>query len=506
MTEENYTREMQDLLREIPPEAAGVDLRTVTPWHSAMGKILWGMGLLAFRLDFWYLQYLLPLLGAVLLYLGARRLRTANPGFRLVWQLSLVKLVWQVIFLVLSATRLGGLFTEGAPFWAVSAAGCALEFLLLWQLRRGIRGAFADLAGKPPRDWLVLGLGAWVGTLALAVWGTVEPLPGGTVVLWLRFLGAVVLYMLLLWLLSRQGRALERRGYAIVPAPARCRDSWVVVLTFLVTVLLVVPAAIWGVRIPQIEGTAVQAVSEELEAVRNRLIALGMPETLAADLSEEDLELCESAVEVHESTDHLLNGEPATPQALGGGTVELRSWTVVLADQSLRFFQTFRWLELPAVSLQEAVYADPDGGTAFTAPTARLTWSRAGERLAADLPVELAGGQKAEELTEEQLWWYEEELQRLGRLQYQPYALFSLPRGGEEVRGYLAYSRTAKAEDYSGGSIFGGWYYVRQSAPQYPYQDVENVIRGRSGVILSFGKSAFPYTGISYATYVWFAA
>lgn len=507
MTDGNYGREMEDLLREIPPEAVGVDSRTVTPWHSAMQKLLWGMGLLTFRLNFWYLQYLLPLLGAALLYLGARRLRTANSGFRRVGRLAQIKLIWQVGFLVLSATRLGGRFMEGALFWIVSAAGCALEFLLLWQLRRGIREAFADLAGKPPRDWLAAGLAAWAGTLALAVWGTVEPVPaGGTAVLWLRGLTALALYGLLLWLLHRQGRALERRGYAIVPAPVRCRDGWVVALTFLVTVLLVVPAAVWGARTPRPEGTTVEAAAGELETVRTRLIALGMPETLAADLSEEDLRLCESAVEVHESTDHLLNGEPAAPQTLGGGTVELRSWTVVLADQSLRFFQTFRWLELPAVSLQEAVYADPDGGRAFTAPTARLTWTKAGERLAADLPVELAGGQSAGELTGEQLWWYEEELQRLGHLQYQPYALFSLPRDGEEVRGYLAYSRTAKAEDYSGGTIFGGWYYVRQSAPQYPYRDVEDVIRGRSGVILSFGKSLFSYAGVSYGTHVWFTA
>ena len=503
MTEQNDMRNLEDLLRSIPPEAAGVDPNTVSPWHSAMGKLLWGLGLLTFRLHLWYLPYLLPLLGAALLYLGARRLRRTNAGFRWTWRLSLVKIFWQVIFLVTAATRLGTLLEAGPAFWMVSAVGCGLDFLLLLALRRGIRGAFLDLDGKPPRDWLLPGLAAWLGTLALAVWATLEPVPaGGMAVLWTRGLGAAVLYGLLLWLLSRQGRALERRGYQIVPAPARCRDGAVIALVLLGTVLLTVPAAVWGARTPAPAGTAVGTT--DLEAVRAHLEDLGMPETLAADLSREELRLCEGAVAVHESTNHLLNGDPAAPQDLGGGTVDLQSWAVVLPDQSIRFFLTFQWLELPDLSIQEAVWADPDSGKAFTDLTARLTWTEDGTRLAADLPVSLAGGQKAEELTEEQLWWYEEELKRLGRLQYQPYALFSLPKGGEAVRGYLAYSREAKAEDYPGGTIFGGWYYLHQSAPRYPYQDVEAYLRGRSGQILSFGGSSFPAVGVSYGTYVWF--
>ena len=41
-------------------------------WHSAVGRILWGLALCTFRLEVFYLQYLLPLLGATLLYLGYR--------------------------------------------------------------------------------------------------------------------------------------------------------------------------------------------------------------------------------------------------------------------------------------------------------------------------------------------------------------------------------------------------------------------------------------------------
>ena len=71
------TREMADL----PPDPG--EVQDYNPWQAAMSRILWGMALTTFRLEFFYLQYLLPLLGAALMYLGYRSLRRENPWFRL---------------------------------------------------------------------------------------------------------------------------------------------------------------------------------------------------------------------------------------------------------------------------------------------------------------------------------------------------------------------------------------------------------------------------------------
>ena len=501
MTDRDFDRALAGAVGDLPPR----EPTNFTPWSGPMRKILWGMGLSAFMLELWYLQYLLPLLGQVFLLLGLRGLGKTHRCFVLARGVALLLLASRLLALAVGATRLSPCFAAGPLFWLWGLVGLLLNLLLLLLLRQGIRKCFLSLAGEPPRDWLGLGIAAWLGCAGRSLWGTLDPAAGGsTLLLWLRFLGAAALYGALLLLLRRQLAALAGRGYQIVPAPVRCRDRTAIVLVFLLAALLVVPGMIWGTRTPLPEAETAQPAEADLEAVRSRLTDLGMPEALAADLSEEDLRLCESAVAVHDSSDCLLNGDPVAPQELGGGTIELRSWTVVLADQSLRFFHTFRWLEPPTLSIQEAIYADPDGNQLSSTLTARLTWSRDGERLAADLPVELAGGQRAEELTEEQLWWYKEELNRLGHLQYQPYALFSLPAGGEDVRGYLAYSRPAEAENYQSSTIFGGWYYVRQSAPQYPYQSVEAYIRGKSGQLLSFGAPPFSQAGIAYATHVWF--
>lgn len=498
-------RQMEDLLRAIPPDAVGLDAGTVTPWRSAMKRLLWGMGLLTFRFNFWYLQYLLPLLGAVLLCLGARRLRNVNGGFRWVGRIALLKLIWQVTFLAVSGTRIAVLLEERIDFWTVSAVSCALDFFLLLALRWGVRKAFADCDGAPPRDWLLLGIAAWLGALALAVWATAAPSPvGGTVVAWLRGLASLALYVLLLRLLYQQGKALERRGYAIVPAPVRCPDGAVILLTFLAAALLVGTALLWGNGVPQPEGAGVQPASAELENVRAHLVAVGMPETLAADLMEEDLLLCESAVAVHESTAPTDDGEILTFQKIGGGTVKLHCWAVVLADGSLRFYQTFQWQKLPEYSFQEAFSLRPDGNREATVLTARLTWTQNGQRLAAELPVKWAGGLTAEEMNDWQLWWYEWELNKLGHQQYEPYTVFDLPRDGEEIRGYLAFSRETEGEDYLGGTIFGSCRYFHQDGPQYPYHNLEGSLLGESS-LFSFGSPSYSIAWYEYASHVWAA-
>lgn len=70
MTNDSFDRALMDQMGQLPPVPGELDL--CTPWHSAVGRILWGLALCTFRLEVFYLQYLLPLLGATLLYLGYR--------------------------------------------------------------------------------------------------------------------------------------------------------------------------------------------------------------------------------------------------------------------------------------------------------------------------------------------------------------------------------------------------------------------------------------------------
>ena len=81
-----------ELLREdaaaLPPPADG----EITPWRTAMDRILWGMGLTTITLNFLWLDVILPAIGAVLLVLGFRTLRRENAPLRWCYHLSLLAL------------------------------------------------------------------------------------------------------------------------------------------------------------------------------------------------------------------------------------------------------------------------------------------------------------------------------------------------------------------------------------------------------------------------------
>ena len=64
----------------------------VTPWHTAMCYILWGLGLTTITLHFLNLDVILTAVGAALLVLGFRILRRENAPLRWGFRLALAAL------------------------------------------------------------------------------------------------------------------------------------------------------------------------------------------------------------------------------------------------------------------------------------------------------------------------------------------------------------------------------------------------------------------------------
>ena len=249
MTNDSFDRALMDQMGQLPPVPGELDL--CTPWHSAVGRILWGLALCTFRLEVFYLQYLLPLLGATLLYLGYRSLRRENRWFHLGWIMAGIHLAVQMTVLVLGGTpvldRIGAI-----PWlnWSLTWALQAVNLLMLLSLRQGSRTAFALLGGgegdeTPPRDWLGRGLVAYVIAIAVALWCELDPctepaMLGVTItnglVYYGRSIAFIILELYLLWCIAQERDVLSGRGYAIAPAPVRLSGRTVLGLVLAVTV------------------------------------------------------------------------------------------------------------------------------------------------------------------------------------------------------------------------------------------------------------------------------
>ena len=495
MKREDLDRILMDEMGQLPPEPAS--LSDYTPWRASITKVLWGMALTTFKLEFLYLQYLLPLLGAVLLYLGYRSLRGSSRWFKLCWIISGVLLVWHAAGDVLTATPLIQRVANSPANWPLISLGVFLHILLLAALRAGIREAFAATDGGKPKDWIGRGLIAYLLCQAIALWGTLVPLTeqtlfGMTIIHELRWLHTargiafIALEIYLMRCIYRQSEALADRGYDIVPVPVRVSAKKLILAVFLV-VLAAIPPALWlSGRLDMAPAEPMTALSQEHAVTRERLIALGLPEDIAHALDEDELTRCADALDVAAAPGHdtdlsddydpPMDG-PAMLFDLDGGRAELSSWIIFLPDGQYRRIQWFEYRETPGHRLQEQFSVDPIGNYPSRDYAGRLLWEKDGVTWTSTPDIRLSGGQTADELTEDQIWWYQHELERLGHIHYSPYFSFSIPRNGDGMRGYLAYTLdrsdfpdTSKSEEFS-------YLFLRHQSGllHYPFKSVDDL-------------------------------
>ncbi len=99
-----FDKQMIEHLSELtPPEE---EIRKTNPWSKPIDFITWGFILTTLHLNFIYLQYILPTIGVILIFLGFRSLRNENKYFKVAWILSIVKLLLQLGNLVWISTPL----------------------------------------------------------------------------------------------------------------------------------------------------------------------------------------------------------------------------------------------------------------------------------------------------------------------------------------------------------------------------------------------------------------
>ena len=507
MSPNEFDRSLMEDLSQLPP--APGEVWDYTPWRSAMTKILWGMGLITFRFHFFYLEYLLPLLGAVLLYLGYRTLRRENRWFRLCWVLSGVLLAVHMATDILTATPVMGWITQNPALqWGLTWLLLGMNLLMLFSLWRGTRAAFAVVGEKQPKDWLAQGFVCYLLALAIALWSELVPYTETTMFgadiidqyQWLvtgRSIAGLILMIRLLMCIAYQSSALANRGYSITPVPVRFTPTVFLAGVFAV-VLLSSIAALWlSSRAPALEAQPLSAVhAEEYSSVRAHLVDLGMDADLANSLDETELERCRDALAVydlpltHAYGENTYNREDETGRA-DVEYVTLRSWAVQLPDDQVRYYLTFRWLQNPEYNIRDGLTGDPSSYDPSYDFSARILWDQDGQTWSAAPTVHLGGGETPEELPDWALEWYDYELEALGHLAYIPWCQFSFPADSENRWGWMAWSQDRS--DDAGTLYYLSLLFYRHQVSwlHYPYYSFPQLLASssitRDGVTQTFG-------------------
>lgn len=254
----------------------------INPWQMAMTQVLWGFGLSTITLNFLYLDYILPALGAVLLVLGFRTLRRENRPLRWCYILSIAKLLVCAAGDVLAALPV----KVELPGAYISTAVTLTLYICLW---RGMvevsRAAGAEKPAAPAAGAMAL---FYALLLPLALIG----LQG-----WLLVLPILIVYAAILRNMWRLTRSLEDMGYAITAAPVRL-PGWAVLWGSLAAMLAaVLLTAFLGQRYPMDWHTRSDA--PQSVPIRQELLEKGFPERVLNDLTADEVAQLAGAAEVY---------------------------------------------------------------------------------------------------------------------------------------------------------------------------------------------------------------
>lgn len=470
-----------ELLREdaaaLPPPADG----EITPWRTAMDRILWGMGLTTITLNFLWLNVLLPAIGAVLLVLGFRTLRRENAPLRWGYRLSLLALAIRFAGDVLAALPVD----VGNTLAYIHIPVTLVLYICLWRGMVGVsRAAGAEKPAAPAAGAMAV---FYAALTALALIG----LEG-----WLLVLPLLALYLFLLRSMVRLSRSLTDTGYAITAAPVRLSDSavlWSALGALLAAVLL---AMFLGQRYPM-DWQPRQDAPQDAD-IRQQLLTKGFPSYVLDDLTAEEVSRMAGAVRVYRQVERLYSdtdyrtittahymSDPDRPLVFDRTITDVdgegeRHYTYVYrVYDTLEQTMTHVAVELPEedgvrryIYIHYLTYDTPtspytemlelwpawqtqDGWFPGGHVSGRVLCERNGTAQAAAFHTLESGSQQVSDL------FGTRQTQRIT-------AGWSFPRNAEHARAYVFYD-ALRGED---GWVIESWAnYVCQTAPVYPFRD-----------------------------------
>ena len=435
---------LTESIDELPMEDV---VENVVPLKSAILYVLAGLVLSSIVFSFFKLNYILPTVGAVLSFLGYRKLKSENKYFSACYAIELVSLVYILAVLILNTMTLGTdvhvknvLKTVSVIMAGVSIAGV----LCLWLALRAVQ----KKAGLKQGAYAVLALAGWyalAGLLAIFGYGSVNLI---TMII------AIAVFAVLIRAIYKLPKELDEAGYLVRTSQIRIPDKAVVIA---VSAVLVIGGGCgyifgngyrmaWSIRGDVQQGT-------DIEDVREQLIAQGFPDYVLNDLTAEEIASCGGAVNVLMQNKSCDNGLQFTDVA-----VQVQDTDV---DELWIIFHYFKWSEdkkpygAEAVQIWTTEHELREGWRTTSEVDGRLMYDKGGVTYTAPY-------HSMESVTYNRMAWIDSVQTVTDNI-----GTFSFPRKGENCRGYVSYSTVHTDKAYFTFYDFINYTY-QESWWQYP--------------------------------------
>lgn len=446
MNEQEFDALLENALPPQPPDDI---VKETTPWRLAIDHILIGLALTNITLNFLGLSYLLPAIGHLQLLRGWRALRQENGWFRVGWYLTIPQALLFFFILVLNATVYQECFFTLSFIPWLTAIGVAVEFFTLLCLWGGFR-AVRRKAGLPAQAKGAVALMVWYAAICLL---GLQKVQGG-----LLFGGLLLLiYILLLRSLYTLSKELDEAGYAIETTRVRVSDG-ALVKCIAATVLIGIVCGYLFLGRPPMDWQVQDTSASQQEEIREHLLSLGFPEEVLDDLTAEDLIACKDAVRITVEVDELAMNDGREVRVTFGNHTQVHTEYDVHElkitgigvqlpgeREHWKLIHHFLWQAEPSYRGTEAIqfwpaYREDMGWRQEGEFSGQVLYDKDGQTFVS--PFYHLG---KETYTAESFFG--------NHVTTDVFAAYTLPRSGEDCRGYVSYEILEQREGY----IVDGW-------------------------------------------------
>lgn len=455
--DKDFEELLKQELTQLPPDDEVVD--QTNPWEEPVTRIALGLALTTIKLNFLWLEFLLPTVGYLMLLLGFRVLRRENRWFAAGWGLSVLRVVGWVVSLVEAATGWRGVDMESIPGLMLLSLGLQVGYFLI--LRKALMEVFrkAEVPWQEDPLLLLAGLTAAMAVLALS------PLKNS----WLAALPTLIFYVYACKTLYGLPGKLSNAGYALTATPVRVSERTVKRVYWLLCLAIVVVGSLWSGHII-LEG--VVDTAPRSAPVRRELAELGFPEEQLRELPDEELEGLDGAIFVDVSNELLMFDPHSEPEynsyglvyqymeAPGKSNLDVTSVAVERPDHTFRIFVFFEWKSFAYGADHSPFWTDGfsfimDDGDEKLPYGGALRYEKEGQTWTAPIPGLTMG-----EVSGQGFFGPYTNCRISGKVNY--------PMGAEDRRGWLRADFTPEEDQWLGCMILN---WGRNTAPRFPYAD-----------------------------------
>ncbi|MBS5306635.1 hypothetical protein PMY73_12540 [Clostridium tertium] len=260
-------------------------------WYESMKNITIGFMFTLMTFDFFYLQYMLPSIGAVLLYIGFHNLRKANKDLNLAWIFSIINMIFRVLNLIYLNTPLN-VNVKGIGILAFVSTVFQLSFLVIFRL--GLKKIFQGSGVTLKKDVI----------LRIIIWRIVIIICALTELgqIWVISIPIIIYYFYIfrsLYKLSYDAEAIiyiDLRKIEILNKK-KLIYTYMLFSTFVVGVCCVFSNHI------SLDSSEVISVKEF--GIRNTLIDKGIPIEIVKDIEDEDISKLKNLINIEYFSEDL---------------------------------------------------------------------------------------------------------------------------------------------------------------------------------------------------------